>query len=146
MANIRFNNVKIAGIAACVPKNISSNLELLKNYSAEEAEKIIKNVGIREKRYVDPDVTASDLCYKAADTLLNEMNIERSSIDMLIFLSQLPDYRIPATSPTLQDRLGLSKNTACFDISLACSGYVYALSNAALCAFRLDFIIEFNSG
>jgi 3-oxoacyl-[acyl-carrier-protein] synthase-3 len=130
MANIRFNNVKIAGIAACVPKNISSNLELLKNYPVEEAEKIIKNVGIREKRYVDPDVTASDLCYKAADTLLNEMNIERSSIDMLIFLSQLPDYRIPATSPTLQDRLGLSKNTACFDISLACSGYVYALSNA----------------
>jgi 3-oxoacyl-[acyl-carrier-protein] synthase-3 len=130
MANIRFKNVKIAGIAACVPKNISSNLELLKNYPVEEAEKIIKNVGIREKRFVDPDVTASDLCYKAADTLLNEMNIDRSSIDMLIFLSQLPDYRIPATSPNLQDRLGLSKNTACFDISLACSGYVYALSNA----------------
>ena len=58
------------------------------------------------------------------------MKIERSSIDMLIFLSQLPDYRIPATSPNLQDRLGLSKNTACFDISLACSGYVYALSTA----------------
>jgi 3-oxoacyl-[acyl-carrier-protein] synthase-3 len=58
------------------------------------------------------------------------MKIDRTSIDMLIFLSQLPDYRIPATSPSLQDRLGLSKNTACFDISLACSGYVYALSNA----------------
>ncbi len=95
MANFQFNNVKIAGISACVPKNISSNLELLKNYPAEEAEKIIKNVGIKEKRYVDHEVTASDLCYKAADTLLNEMNIDRSSIDMLIFLSQLPDYRIP---------------------------------------------------
>ena len=130
MANIRFTNVKISGISACVPKNISSNLEVLKNYSTEESDKIIKNVGIREKRYVDSNVTAADLCCKAADNLLNEMNIDRTSIDMLIFLSQLPDYRIPATSPSLQDRLGLSNNTACFDISLACSGYVYALSNA----------------
>jgi 3-oxoacyl-[acyl-carrier-protein] synthase-3 len=88
------------------------------------------NIGIKEKRFVDSNVTASDLCFKAAEQLLDEMNIDRSSIDMLIFLSQLPDYRIPANSPNLQHRLGLSKNTACFDISLACSGYVYALSTA----------------
>ncbi len=130
MANITFNNVKISGISACVPKNISYNSELLKNYPKDEADKIINNIGIHEKRYVDSETTASDLCFKAADNLLNEMNIDRSSIDMLIFLSQLPDYKIPATSPSLQERLGLSKNTACFDLSLACSGYVYALSNA----------------
>ena len=130
MANISFDNVKIIGISACVPKNISSNYNLLNEYPKEEVDKIINNIGIKEKRFVDADTTASDLCYKAADQLLNEMNIERSSIDMLIFLSQLPDFRIPATSPSLQDRLGLSKNTACFDISLACSGYVYALSTA----------------
>jgi len=130
MAYIRFDNVKIVGISACVPKNISFNSELLNEYPKEEVDKIINNIGIKEKRFVDIDTTASDLCFKAADRLLNEMNIERSSIDVLIFLSQLPDYRIPATSPSLQERLGLSKNTACFDISLACSGYIYSLSTA----------------
>jgi 3-oxoacyl-[acyl-carrier-protein] synthase-3 len=130
MANISFDNVKITGISACVPKNISYNADLLNEYPKEEIDKIINNIGIKEKRFVDSDVTSSDLCFKAADKLLNEMKIDRSSIDMLIFLSQLPDYRIPATSPNLQVRLGLSKNTACFDISLACSGYVYALSSA----------------
>lgn len=130
MANLNFNNVKIIGISACVPQNVSSNHDLLIDYPIEEAEKIINNIGIIEKRYVDDDTTPSDLCFKAADKLLNEMNIDRSSIDILIFLSQYPDYRIPATAPILQDRLGLPKSTASFDISLACSGYVYALSNA----------------
>jgi 3-oxoacyl-[acyl-carrier-protein] synthase-3 len=130
MANLNFSNVKIIGISACVPQKVSSNHDLLTDYSIEEAEKIINNIGIKEKRHVDDDTTSSDLCFKAADKLLNEMNIDRSSIDILIFLSQYPDYRIPATAPILQDRLGLPKSTASFDISLACSGYLYALSNA----------------
>ena len=49
---------------------------------------------------------------------------------MLLFMSQTGDYRIPATSTILQHKLGLSKNTACIDLSLGCSGYVYALSTA----------------
>lgn len=130
MANISFENVKIIGMSACVPKNVSSNSELLSQYPKEEVDKIINNIGIKEKRFVDEDISASDLCFKAAEQLLNELYIDRTSIDMLIFLSQLPDHRIPATSPSLQERLGLSQNTACFDISLACSGYVYALSTA----------------
>jgi 3-oxoacyl-[acyl-carrier-protein] synthase-3 len=58
------------------------------------------------------------------------MNFDKNSIDMLIFMSQTPDYRIPATAPILQHRLGLNKNTAAFDVGLACSGYVYSLSVA----------------
>ncbi len=130
MANLIFDNVIITGISACVPKNQSFNTDLINQYPKDEVDKIINNIGIKEKRHVDPDTTASDLCYKAANKLLNEMSIDRSTIDVLIFLSQTPDYIIPATSPILQERLGLTKDTACFDISLACSGYVYALSTA----------------
>jgi 3-oxoacyl-[acyl-carrier-protein] synthase-3 len=130
MAIINFNNVNIIGISACVPKNISSNFELLQDYPKDEVDKIINNIGIKEKRHVDLNTTAADLCFKAAEKLFDDMSIDRATIDMLIFLTQLPDYSLPATSPNLQDRLGLSKNTACFDISLACSGYVYALSTA----------------
>jgi 3-oxoacyl-[acyl-carrier-protein] synthase-3 len=56
------------------------------------------------------------------------MNIVKEEIDLLVFISQTPDYRMPATSVLLQDRLGLSKHTAAFDISLGCSAFVYGLS------------------
>ncbi len=130
MAFVNFSNVKIAGFSACVPSKVKSNSDLTDIMSKEEIDKTIINIGIKEKRYADSTTTASDLCYIAADKLLNDLNIDRDSIDVLIFMSQTPDYKIPATAPILQDRLGLSINTACFDLSLACSGYVYSLSTA----------------
>ena len=61
MANFSFNNVKIKGISACVPKNISYNADLLNEYPKEEVDKIINNIGIKEKRYVNVDTSAADL-------------------------------------------------------------------------------------
>jgi 3-oxoacyl-[acyl-carrier-protein] synthase-3 len=130
MANLIFNNVGISGIAASVPKNISRNIEMASFIPKEEIEKTINSIGIIEKRFVDVGTCASDLCHVAAEKLIEEMNINKSTIDLLIFMSQTPDYKIPATAPILQSRLGLPKTTAAFDIGLACSGYVYALSVA----------------
>jgi len=130
MAIITYHNVGITAISACVPPKIVYNKDLGYLIPEEEIEKTIKNIGIYERRIVDDDVCASDLCCKAAEQLINDNNIDRDSIDILLFVSQAPDYRIPATAPILQKRLGLSKSTACFDISLGCSGYVYALSTA----------------
>ena len=61
---------------------------------------------------------------------MEDNNIAPDSIDVLLFMSQTSDYRIPATAPILQHRLGLSKNTCCLDLSLGCSGFVFALSTA----------------
>ena len=130
MAIVKFKNVGISAISACVPKKISSNLDLKDIMSDEEVEKTINSIGIKEKRIADADVCSSDLCFKAAEKLLNDNNIDRSTIDMVLFLSQTPDYIIPATSPYLQAKLCLPKTTACLDLSLGCSGYVYALSTA----------------
>lgn len=130
MAFIQVPNVLIKGISACVPKNIVKNESLGNLFPEDELKKTIESVGIVERRIVDKDTCASDLCYNAAEQLLNEMDIDRSSIDVLIFMSQTSDFRIPATAPILQHRLGLSKDTLCFDVSLACSGYVYALTTA----------------
>jgi 3-oxoacyl-[acyl-carrier-protein] synthase-3 len=66
--------------------------------------------------------------FAAADALLNDLQIDRSSIDLLVFVSQTPDYRMPATAITLQHRLGLPMSTAAFDVNLGCSGFVYGLS------------------
>lgn len=130
MAFIQIPNVLIKGISACVPKNIVKNESLGNLFPEDELKKTIESVGIVERRIVDKDTCASDLCYNAAEQLLNEMDIDRSTIDVLIFMSQTSDFRIPATAPILQHRLGLSKDTLCFDVSLACSGYVYALTTA----------------
>lgn len=130
MATIKFNKVGIRAISACVPKKVSSNYDLRNIMEDEEVEKTVNSIGIKEKRIAETDVCASDLCFKAAEKLLNDNQVDRSSIDMVLFLSQTPDYIIPATSPSLQHRLGLPKSTACLDLSLGCSGYVYGLSAA----------------
>ncbi|MCP4049313.1 MAG: ketoacyl-ACP synthase III [bacterium] len=117
-------------MAACVPKNINKNTDLTDLIPESEIEKTINTIGIKEKRYADKNVCASDLCYEAAKKLFDDMNIDKDTIDVLIFMSQTPDYHIPATAPLLQHRLGLSSSTACFDVTLACSGYIYSLSTA----------------
>lgn len=130
MAIIKYKNVEISAISACVPKNVSSNYELRNMMPEEEVEKVINSIGIKEKRIADKDVCTSDLCFKAAEKLLEDNQTGKDEIDALIFISQTPDYRQPATAMSLQNRLGLSKSTLCFDINLACSGYVYGLSVA----------------
>lgn len=130
MATIRYKGVGITAMSACVPPKKAYNRDLSDIMPKDEVEKMINSVGIKERRICDEDVFASDLCYKAAKQLMEDNNIDPESIDMLLFMSQTSDYRCPATACILQNRLGLSKNCAAMDLSLACSGYVYALSCA----------------
>jgi 3-oxoacyl-[acyl-carrier-protein] synthase-3 len=128
MALLQFDNVGIAGMAACVPANTIRNYEYTENFSVEEAKEVTDKTGILERRFALPGVTASDLCYAAAEKLISDLKIDKSEIDLVVFVSQTPDYRMPATSILLQRRLGLSMQTMAFDISLGCSAFVYALS------------------
>lgn len=130
MAIIRYKNVGIRAVSACVPRTIKYNKDLNYLMPDDEIEKVIKNIGISERRYADSDVCASDLCQKAAELLINDLNLDKNQIDVLIFVSQTSDYHQPSTAPLLQHKLGLSTNTLCFDVNLACSGYVYGLSMA----------------
>lgn len=130
MAILKYNNIGISAIAACVPQKIEYNKDLGYMMSDEEIQKAIQNIGIEERRIAEPDVCASDLCFKAAQQLLTNNEIDPRSIDVLIFVSQTSDYHQPATAAILQHKLGLSKNTLAFDVNLACSGYVYGLSTA----------------
>lgn len=130
MAVLKFSGVGIKAISACVPQMISYNKDLGYLIPEEDIDKTINAIGIREKRVADKNVCSSDLCFKAAEKLIKDNNIDRDSINMVLFLSQTPDYKIPATAPILQHRLGLPKSVAAMDLSLACSGYVYALSTA----------------
>ncbi len=129
MAVLKFNNVGITAISACVPKQVSSNFDLPIE-KKEALEKLIGSIGIKEKRIAEVGVTTSDLCYLAAKKLMDDNDIKPETIDMLLFLTLTHDYITPPTSSLLQHKLGLPITTACLDMSLACSGFVYALSSA----------------
>lgn len=129
MAIIKFRNIGITAMAACVPKNIINNYKYdLDIWSEEEVKKVVDKVGVTERRFSDDKTCSSDLCFAAAEKLITDNGIDRNEIDLVVFLSQTPDYRMPATSILLQDRLRLPMSTMAFDISLGCSGFISALS------------------
>lgn len=128
MAFLTNNSVSIRGIAACVSKTVEDNLSLPLFPNRDIARKFIAATGVERRHVASKEVCTSDLCYVAADNLINELGWERSEIDCLIFVTQTPDYILPATSCILQDRLKISKECYALDISLGCSGWVYGLS------------------
>ena len=133
MAFLEFKNVRIAGIAAGVPKNVASNLHptaddmVSSEYTPED---YVKTTGVRERR-VSKVLTTADLGYWAAEQLIADLGWNKDEIEALIFVSQSHDYILPATACILQDRLGLNKECYAFDGSIGCSGWVYGMSTAA---------------
>lgn len=123
----QISNVKIKGVAACVPEKVIENKES-SLFTEEELAKFFTTVGVERRHCVDSGMTTSDLCLKASEQLLADLAWDKSEINALVFVSQTPDYRNPPTSCILQDRLKLPINTMAFDISMGCSGYVYGLS------------------
>ena len=127
MALFSTNNTRIAGISACVPKREVSNYDY-KWISEKERKSLIKAIGVENKRLVDKGTGTSDLCYVAAEKLIEDLKWDKKDIDLLIFISQSKDYLLPHTSAILQDRLGLPHTCMAFDIGLGCSAFVYGLS------------------
>lgn len=130
MAQFSLRGARVCGVAATVPKTKESNRDY-NLISEAERNLFIKTTGIEERHVALNGETTGDLCVHSAETLIKELDWNKEEIDLLIFVSQSPDHFLPATSIICQDRLGLKKSTAAFDINLGCSGYVYGLSVCA---------------
>ena len=130
MAQLTFSGIAITAISGAVPKQKINNREYTQHFPKDVVNDIVDKTGVEERRFAQEGQTASDLCCAAAEKLIEDNNIDKSEIDILLFVSQTPDYRMPATSVTLQHRLGLPKTTAAFDVVLGCSGFVYGMSVA----------------
>lgn len=128
MAFLTYEGIGITAMAAAVPKKVINNYEYTEYFPAEQVKEVVDKVGIYERRFADENTCSSDLCYAAAEKLIADNNIDRSEIDLLVFISQTPDYRMPATSITLQHRLGLTNSCIAFDINLGCSAFMYGMS------------------
>ncbi|TVQ00985.1 MAG: ketoacyl-ACP synthase III [Balneolaceae bacterium] len=130
MALLKYQNAGITGITAAVPANLIDNLSYTDHFENNVVKKIVEKIGIYKRRFVKDGTCSSDLCYAAAEALFQEMDLDRSKVDMVLFVSQTPDYRMPATSILLQHRLGLSRDVIAFDINLGCSAFVFALQTS----------------
>lgn len=120
-------NAYLRGIQYHLPEGIRTNEDLVALNPTWNAEKIFKSTGIRSRRIAKDNETAGDLAAVAAEKLFDELNYDRSKIDVIFLCTQFPDYFMPATACILQEKLGLSKSCAAFDISMGCSGFTYCL-------------------
>lgn len=118
---------RLAAIRSALPDGTLDNDQLAREFEGWSADKIYAKTGIRTRHIARADECASDLAVTAADQLLLDTGIDRSSIDYLLFCTQSPDYQMPTTACLLQDRLGLPTSIGALDYNLGCSGYVYGL-------------------
>ena len=128
MAYLTINNVFVRGVSACVPSNKVDNCQSDLFESEDERDKYIQSTGVKSRRVASHNCCSSDLCLKAAEKLIDELNWTRDDIDACIFVSQTNDYIYPATSCILQQKLGLSNECMCMDVSMGCPGWVYGMS------------------
>jgi 3-oxoacyl-[acyl-carrier-protein] synthase III len=120
---------KITGLACYTPPRVVTNADLEKMVETSD-EWIRTRTGILERHYVDPGVAASHMATEAARRLLEQKQLDAAEIDLIILASVTPDMFFPATACLIQDRIGAKKAWG-FDLSAACSGFVYALTVGA---------------
>lgn len=125
---MNFMGVGIKAMAAAVPHTVIDNYKYTQYFPEDQVKEVVDKIGIYQRRFADDKTCSSDLCFAAAEKLIADNNIDRNEIDLLVFISQTPDYRMPATSVLLQDRLKLPNSTIAFDINLGCSAFIYGLS------------------
>jgi 3-oxoacyl-[acyl-carrier-protein] synthase-3 len=128
------SNIRLAGIAVTTGSVVRDYIAdgLAAGIERAVLERNSKTLGLKQRRVAAPGVTALDLCADAASRLLNELGVDATSLDALIFVTQTPDYPQPNNASLLHGRLGLSKSAAAYDLSMGCSGWVYGLHQAAL--------------
>jgi len=116
-------------IGAYVPEKILSNADLEKMVDTTD-EWIVKRTGISERRIAAENEYTSDMGVKAAELAIERSGISKDEIDLVLCATVTPDYfNMPSTACIISDKLGI-KNVQAFDISAACSGFVYLLSVA----------------
>ena len=120
---------KITGVAGYVPPRVVTNFDLEKITDTTD-EWIRTRTGIIERHYADPGMASSHLGTEAARKLLEAKGVSADDIEMIVLATVTPDMLFPSTACLIQDRLGASKAWG-FDVSAACSGFVYALTVGA---------------
>ncbi len=120
--------VSIIGTGSYVPERVLTNAELEKLVDTSD-EWITTRTGIKERRIAAEGENTSDLATKAAQAAMDNAGITADEVDLILVATVTPDMFFPSTACFVQTKIG-AKNAACFDVSAACAGFLYALEIA----------------
>lgn len=121
---------QIISTGSYVPERVVTNAEMDVLLGEATSDWLIQNVGIRERRWMSPEQTTSDLIVEASRKAIEKAMIDPGQIDLLIVSTDTPDYLSPGTSVVVQEKLG-AINAGCYDVNSACAGWVTALDQGA---------------
>lgn len=120
----------ITAVGHFLPEDKLTNFDLEKMVDTND-EWIRTRTGIKERRILkDPEKATSYMAAEAAKEALSEAGVQPEEVDLIIVATVTPDYIFPSTACLVQDVIG-AKNAFAFDLSAACSGFIYALTNGA---------------
>ena len=117
---------RITGIGHYLPKKILTNADFEKMVDTSD-EWILTRSGIRERHITADDQFSSDMAFEASKMALADAGVDPKDLDTIIVATVTPDMPLPSTGCLLQEMLG-AKKAAAFDVSAACSGFIYGLS------------------
>ncbi|MBK7750393.1 MAG: ketoacyl-ACP synthase III [Candidatus Obscuribacter sp.] len=121
--------VKISGVGVAVPPKLLTNTDLEKMVETSD-QWITERTGIKQRHIVEPGVTCSDLGAQASLAACAKAGISPKDVELIIFATVTPDMLLPATACLVQSKIGAT-NCWGFDLSIACSGFLYALQVGA---------------
>lgn len=121
--------VGIVGTGSYVPEKVLTNADMEKMVDTSD-EWIRTRTGIRERHIADEKTATSDLALKAAEIALKEANLKGEDVELIIVATITPDMFFPSTACVVQNKIGADGHAA-FDVSAACSGFVYGLAVAS---------------
>lgn len=127
MANNR--RAKITALGRYVPPRVVTNYDLAKRVETNH-DWIVERTGIHQRHWVEKGTPTSDLAVKAVDDLLRQRGIEAGDIELIIVATVTPDMFFPSTACVIQDKIRATRAWG-FDISAACSSFLYALTTGA---------------
>lgn len=123
-------NPLILATGSYVPERVVTNAEVDALLGATTDQWLVENVGIRQRRWMAPEQTTSDLIAAAAEKALARAGVGADQLDLIIVSTDTPDYLSPGTSVVVQHKLGAVK-AGCYDVNSACAGWVTALDQGA---------------
>ena len=122
-------NVKIIGTGSFLPEKVYTN-QYLSSLVDTTDEWVQKNLGIKERRIVEPYQLTSDLAAEAGRRAISDAGLKPDDIDLIIVATATPDRLAPSTACIVQDKLK-AYNSVCFDLGAVCSGFLFSMSTAA---------------
>lgn len=137
MALSKTRGSKIAGIVSIVPKNTEDNLEL-NLLSETDRDALILHTGIRFRRKANANQNVKELYKRGIKRLLEQLNWDNNSIDVLICVTQTPQIAIPSIACQLHGEMNFSIDTLSYDINSGCSGFVYGLHTVSTLISSLE--------